>query len=325
VIALGISRAVAAPSDGAKDVDVSEVAARLQVIFGGRFEVLEPLAIGGMATIFQLRHRLHRGLFVAKVLHSRLAGEPGVIRSFRAEAVHAARLGGHPNAVPVFDFGELDGLFYMTMPFIEGEDLDRLLQRTGALSRTETLNFAAQISSLLSFAETEGIVHCDLTPANFRLDTFGRYRLLDFGISHSEIFSHERSFIAGTPLYTSPEQLRGETPDLRSDLYALGAVLAEMLTGKPLFHAETLDEIDQKHLKGNWQLPFAIAEDKGIAHLLKKLLATRRENRFQSAFELSGALDGLGFSRPEFREHQTLHTAPRSSVQDIRRPRLSSC
>ena len=324
MISLGINRAVAEPLDEDNGSDTSEIAARLQIILGSRFEVLQPIAIGGMATIFQLRHRLHRGLFVAKVLHSRLASKPGIISSFRAEAIHAARLGGHPNAVPVFDFGEMDGLFYITMPYIEGEDVDRLLQRTGPLSRAEALNFAAQISSLLSFAESEGIVHCDLTPANFRLDIFGRYRLLDFGISHSEASGRERSFIGGTPLYTSPEQLRGETPDLRSDLYALGAVLAEMLTGKPLFHAETLDEIDRKHLHGDWQLPLAIAEDKGIAHLLKKLLATKREDRFQSAFELSGALDGLGFSRPEFREGLILQMAAKTPVQVTRRTRLSA-
>ena len=324
MIALGIDRAIAAPSDGDNSADIPDIAARLQIIFGSRFEVLQPIAIGGMATIFQLRHRLHRGLFVAKVLHSRLASKPGIISSFRAEATHAARLGGHPNAVPVFDFGELDGLFFMTMPYIEGEDVDKIILRTGSLSRDETLNFAAQISSLLCFAETAGIVHCDLTPANFRLDIFGRYRLFDFGISHSEAFGAERSFIGGTPLYTSPEQLRGETPDLRSDLYALGAILAEMLTGKPLFHAETLDEIDQKHLNGDWQLPSIVTNDKGIAHLLERLLATRREDRFQSAFEVSGALDALGFSRPEFRDSLALHTASKTAVQVIRRTRLSA-
>jgi serine/threonine protein kinase len=324
VIALGINRAIAAPSTGDNGSDIPDIAARLQIIFGSRFEVLQPIAIGGMATIFQLRHRLHRGLFVAKVLHSRLASKPGIIRSFRAEAAHAARLGGHPNAVPVFDFGELDGLFFITMPYIEGEDVDKLLQRTGSLSRSETLNFAAQICSLLCFAETEGIVHCDLTPANFRLDIFGRYRLFDFGISHSEAFGPERSFIGGTPLYTSPEQLRGETPDLRSDLYALGAILAEMLTGKPLFHAETLTEIDRKHLNGDWQLPSVVKDDKGIGRLLERLLATRREDRFQSAFEVSGALDGLGFSRPEFRDCPALHTVSRAPVQIVRRTRLSA-
>ena len=324
MIALGIDRAIAAPSDGDNSADIPDIAARLQIIFGSRFEVLQPIAVGGMATIFQLRHRLHRGLFVAKVLHSRLTSKPGIISSFRAEAAHAARLGGHPNAVPVFDFGELDGLFFMTMPYIEGEDVDKLLLRTGTLSRDETLNFAAQVSSLLCFAETAGIVHCDLTPANFRLDIFGRYRLLDFGISHSEAFGAERSFIGGTPLYTSPEQLRGETPDLRTDLYALGAILAEMLTGKPLFHAETLDAIDQKHLNGDWQLPSIVTNDKGIGHFLERLLATRREDRFQSSFEASGALDALGFSRPEFRDNLASHTASKTPVQVIRRTRLSA-
>jgi eukaryotic-like serine/threonine-protein kinase len=324
VIALGISQAKVAPLNMDNGADLTDIAARLQIIFGGRFEVLRPLAIGGMATIFQLRHRLHKGLFVAKVLHPRLAGKPGIIRSFRAEAAHAARLGGHPNAVPVFDFGELDGLFFMTMPYVEGEDVDKLLQRNGPLSRAETLDFAAQISSLLSFAETEGIVHCDLTPGNIRLDIFGLYRLLDFGISHSEACGRERSFRGGTPLYTSPEQLRGETPDFRSDLYSLGAILAEMLTGQPLFHAETLDAIDRKHLKGDWKLPPAVTQDKAIKHLLEKLLATKREDRFQSVFEVSGALAGLGFSRPEFRERLAIPATSKAPIKTVRRARLSA-
>ena len=121
--------------------DVQGMGERLQLLLGNRFQVKQAIAIGGMATIFQLRHRFHQGLFVAKVLHPELAVRPGVLRSFRDEAIHAARLGAHPNAVPIFDFGELDGLFFMLMPFIEGEDLDSMLHRAGPLPRAEAVSY----------------------------------------------------------------------------------------------------------------------------------------------------------------------------------------
>lgn len=321
MIALGLHEIEDGPRT---EPDLSGIASRLRNIFGVRFEVLHPIAIGGMAILFLLRHRLHHGLFVAKVLHPQLAVKPGVLRSFRAEAVHAAQLGNHPNAVPVLDFGEMDGLFFMTMPYIEGEDLDKLLERSGPFSREETLNFAAQLGSLLSFAETRKIVHCDLTPANIRLDIFGFYRLLDFGISCSEAYVRESHFTGGTPLYTSPEQRRGETPDQRSDLYSLGAILAEMLTGKPLFHAETLDAIDQRHREGRWEVPEVLQGDESLIRLLTKLLATKPEDRFQSSFELSGALAGLGFSRPEFREQSNTAGAFSPPGKSKRSGRLSS-
>lgn len=323
MIALGLNKSKVTHPPREGGIDISNISIRLENILGSRFEIIAPIAIGGMATIFQLRHRLHQGLFVAKVLHPDIAERPEMVSSFRAEAVHAARLGGHPNAVPVFDFGELDGLFFMTMPFVEGEDLDKLLERTGPLSQEDTLTFAAQISSLLSFAEREGIAHCDLTPANIRLDIFGVYRLLDFGISHSEVFSRDRSFRGGTPLYTSPEQLRGSKPDHRSDLYALGAILAEMLTGEPVFDAKDLAAIDRRHLEGDWQLPATLTSGIGLGRLLEKLLAINPDDRFQSAFELSGVLDGLGYSRSEFAEHHSLRNSSMTSPSLTRRTRLS--
>lgn len=322
MMALGLNQPRTKPLTKEDKEDLADIAARLLNILGSRFEILDPIAIGGMATIFRIRHRLHRGLFVAKVLHPSLVERPGVVSSFRAEAAHAARLGGHPNGVPIFDFGEFDGLFFMTMPFIEGEDLDKLLERMGPLSQEEVLNFAAQLSSLLSFAEAEGIVHCDLTPANIRLDIFGRYRLLDFGISHSVVYSRDRSFRGGTPLYTSPEQLRGLQPDHRSDLYALGAILAEMLIGKPIFDGDDLAAIDRKHLDGDWKLPFMLTEEEGFGRLLRKLLATNPADRLQSAGELSAMMGGLQY--PQAATRSSPRRTSLTSTALTRRSRLSA-
>ena len=264
---------------------------------------------------------MHNGLFVAKVLHPELAAKPGVLRSFRAEATHAAELGGHPNAVPIFDFGELDGLFFMLMPFVEGEDLDRVLLRTGPLGKPEALQMLAQVSSLLCTAESAGIAHCDLSPGNIRLDVFGRYRVLDFGISRSRAVPDGHPFTGGTPLYSSPEQIAGKDPDIRSDLYALGAIFGEALAGKPLFEAASLQDVRRRHLQSDWKLPAALEDDKPVARLLRNLLQVDREQRFHSAYELSGLLDARGYLRPEFR---ALPTAPREAGQPSRRSRLSA-
>lgn len=280
--------------------DTADLAARLHSAFGNRFQIQRSIAIGGMATIFQMRHRLHNGLFVAKVLHPELAEQPGVVAGFRLEAAHAARLGNHPNAIPVFDFGELDGLFFLLMPYVDGTDLDRILLKAGPLSREEALQMAAQISSVLCCAESLGIVHCDVTPGNIRLDVYGQYRLLDFGISQAA-GPQNRPFTGGTPLYGSPEQTAGRTLDVRSDLYSLGAVLCECLQGTPAFLAETLEKIHERHRKGNWQMPGVLGADDPFALLLRKLLSIDPAGRPESAFELSGILHALGWARPEFR------------------------
>ena len=298
---------------------LAKLKTRLQTLLGNRFEVLEPVALGGMATIFQLRHTQHEGLFAAKVLHEELTDRPEVIASFRREATHAARLGDHPNAIPLLDAGDDGKVFFLLMPFVEGEDLDRLLRQQGPLARAEALHLAAQISSLLCHAESHGITHGDVSPGNIRLDVFGRYRLMDFGISQTA-GEPERKPLGGTPLYTSPEQLRGELPDVRADIYALGLVLAEALGGEPLFDAPTLEALRERHLRGDWKLSPSIEADEPVARLLRRMLATEREGRFGSAFELSGALAALGFDRPEFRPRPP---AARAGAPSTRRSRLS--
>jgi len=281
--------------------DMAAFLQRLQVLFGSRFQVIKPIAIGGMATIVQLRHGLHHGLLVAKVLHSALSDRPEVVSAFRAEAVHLARLAGHPNIVPVFDFAEMDGLFYMLMPYIEGEDLDCILKRSGALPEREALMMASQLAGVLAHAELHGVTHCDISPGNIRLDCFGFYRLLDFGISRSSSTVRQQRALGGTPLYASPEQTVGHQPDIRSDIYSLGVVLYEALTGETLLSANSLDELARKCVSGEWKLPKTLPGGEAVATLLSRMLATRPEERFASAYELSGALAAYGYPRPEFR------------------------
>ncbi len=294
--------------------DLAAISALLNAKLGDRFEVLQPIAIGGMATLFQLRHRKLGGLFVAKVLHAALLVDDRVLAAFCREARHVTRLSGHPAVVPVFDSFEEPGFFCILMPFVEGEDLDRLLVRAGRFSRDEALMLVAQLASVLMFAESVGITHCDLAPGNIRLDPFGQYRLFDFGLSRSNVAANQEWLaVAGTPAYNSPEQIRGEPPDIRSDLYSLGCILVEVITGRTLFTAPSLDLLQQKHLAADWHMPPEVEVEPAMARLVRSLLAVNPASRIQSAFELAGIVAAFGFELPSFSRSlgATLGTPPR--------------
>ena len=283
---------------------------------GPRFEVLGTMAIGGMAVIFRVRHRIHGGLLAAKVMHKHLQERSEAVTGFRREANHVGRLGDHPNLVPILDAGFDHDLSYHLYPFVEGEDLDRLVGHS-PLSCDEAFHMAAQISSVLCHMESHGIVHGDISPGNIRVDIFGRYRLLDFGLSRDTRESLQ-PLRGGTPLYTSPEQIKGALPGHGSDLYALGLVLCESITGKPLIQGTTFQDIELCHCNATWSLPETIQQEPALARLLRCLLARDPSERLISAFELSGALAALGFERPEFRRQK----AKVKSREPSRRSRL---
>ena len=302
--------------------DLAALAERLCIGLGNRYEVLDPVAIGGMATVLRLRHRLHGGLFVAKVLHSWLAEEPAFRSRLRSEAAHVVALACHPHIVPVIDLGEIDGLVYIVMPYIEGEDLDTILQRGGALERAEALMLCAHITSVLVAAQRQAIVHCDISPGNIRLDSYGMYRLMDFGLSRKVGANASAAKpLAYTPLYASPEQWRGEPLDARSDLYSLGVVLLEALSGASPFLAASVAEIEQKHLSGDWVMPPSIALDAELAQLLHNLLACKKDERIENAEHLAAQLTALGSSIPELRSRPLPPQATQRSSEQ--RNRLS--
>jgi serine/threonine-protein kinase len=321
MIQLGLlqrGRARQAPSSipGTDQASLGQTAQDLARRLDDRFEVRAPLAIGGMAVLFSVCHRIHGGLFAAKVLHRHLQGRAEMVEAFRREALHLARLAGHPNLIPVFDSHFDGGLSFQLYPFVEGEDLDRILERA-PLAKEEALHMTAQLSSVLCHMESHGIVHCDISPGNIRIDTFGRYRLLDLGLSR-DTAEPIATPAGGTPLYTSPELLEGALPDPRSDLYALGLVLAEALTGCHLIEGDSPEAIRRCHCEATWRLPEAIQADAAVAQLLERLLARDPARRIGSAFELSARLAALGYERPEFRAFATQHPRPSSSVRRAR-------
>jgi eukaryotic-like serine/threonine-protein kinase len=281
---------------------VEDQCAELSRALGEKYEVIRRIGSGGMADVFLARHATHGALFAVKVLDERLAQDDRVVARFVEEAKLEARLSGHPNIVPVYDIGSADGLHYIVMPYIQGEDLASILRREGPLRPNDAANIVAQVAEALSWAEDKGVVHRDLKPANMRLDTSGRAIVVDFGIAKAAQGSVAVTGLTmpgeslGTPFYMSPEQFLGEACDARSDLYSLGIVFFELLTGQRPFTGDSLPSIQKAHLSAtrpsirsyNSGLPAAFDE------LVQKLVQIDPANRFQSAKDLVVVLSRLG-------------------------------
>jgi serine/threonine-protein kinase len=263
-----------------------------------------------MAQVYLARHRLHGGLFAVKVLVDHLAQDPRVVARFEQEARMAATLAAHPNIVPIFDIGSGGGLHYMIMQFIPGEDLAGYLRREGRLSLPDAANVVVQAAEALSCAEARRIVHRDLKPANMLLDESGRVKLLDFGISRIADFADgltRPGESIGTPHYMSPEQIRGEACDIRSDLYSLGVVFFELISGRRPFENESATAVQIAHLSS--PAPSLLSLDSqlpaGCDAIVQKLLAKDPAERHQSTAALMqdliahGAHTGSSALRPQ--------------------------
>jgi serine/threonine-protein kinase len=212
-----------------------------------------------------------------KLLHPDLSADPGLVRRFNAEAELAARL-SHPNTVNIYDFGQdRDGMLFIAMEFLEGRSLRQVVSTEGPLPVRRALHIAAQIAASIADAHRHGIVHRDLKPDNVMLTARGRdhdvVRVLDFGIAKLRDEQHRaqtaspmtrQGDLVGTPQYMAPEQIRGEAVDARTDVYALGTILYEMVTGRMPFEGPTLMAIMSKHLLEAAQAPTARRPDLGL-------------------------------------------------------------
>lgn len=284
--------------------------ARLSAVLGTKYQILCHIGGGGMAQVYLARHRFHGGLFAVKVLAEYLAGDPSIVSRFEHEARMAASLANHPNIVPIFDIGQGEGLHFLVMQFVPGEDLAGYLRRAGRLDLPSAANVVAQATEALSCAEAKRIVHRDLKPANMLLDENGRIKLLDFGISRiadrSDGLTRPGESL-GTPYYMSPEQIRGEACDIRSDLYSLGVVFFELLTGGHPFENESATAVQMAHLTA--APPSLLSVDGELPPacdaIIQKLLAKLPQDRYQNTAEVLqvltsyGAIAGPGSLRPQ--------------------------
>ena len=260
-----------------------------------KYEILRWIGGGGMAEVFLARHRIHGALFAVKVLSVDLAQEERVVARFVQEARTAATLSGHPNIVPIFDIGEQNGLYFLIMQYVEGEDLSKHLKRRQKVSPKEAAKIVCQVADALVWASGKGVVHRDLKPSNLYLDQNDRVMVLDFGISKAADVPSPLTFATerlGTTYYMSPEQIRGENCDVRSDLYSLGVVLFELLSGRKPFDGDSYRAIELAHIETPppdlKQLDPAVPDE--LVAVVRTLLAKDPGRRYQSARELVDAL-----------------------------------
>src|SRR5215469_4449353 len=276
-------------------------------LIGGRYEVREHIATGGMASVFKTwDHRVER--FVAiKVLRSLDKNDLKAVERFRREARAAASL-VHSNAVTIFDFFEETGQYYLVMEYIHGPTLKQLIGQRRHLHPHETLEIASQVCSVLQVAHNRGFIHRDIKPQNIMLASSGAsinnsvgagnllVKLTDFGIVRvaEEAGLTNSGIVLGTADYLSPEQARGEKLSASSDLYSLGVVMFEMLTGRSPFVGPTAVSIAMQHASTNppamQQVNPAVNVPPAVEQIVMRVLEKEPEDRFSSATEMRQAL-----------------------------------
>jgi serine/threonine protein kinase len=259
----------------------------------GAYRIVEPLGEGGMATVFKAYQANMERHVAIKVLPRQLAADPQFQGRFQQEALVVAKL-QHPHILPVFDFGESDGCAYLVMPLVESGSLKGLLQGR-PLPLGQVRDLISQVGDALDYAHSRGLVHRDIKPGNVLLDGRGNCLLADFGIA--KIIEATAHFTAtggtvGTPAYMSPEQGRGDAVDARTDVYALGVVLYEMVTGQVPFEAETPVAVIFKHIEEPLPKPRALNPSlpEAVERVIVKALAKDPQERYASAGEMVRAL-----------------------------------
>ncbi len=229
------------------------------VTLDGRYHIVERIAAGGMGEVFRAHDAVLAREVAIKVLHRSLAGDQSFVDRFRREARAAAGL-SHPNIVAVYDWGAVDGIYYMVMEYVRGRASRELLNRYGKLEPAQAAEVLRQTLLALGHAHQQGLVHRDIKPENILITTDGTVKVTDFGLAraYADGRQTQAGTVTGTVQYLAPEQIRGEPADPRSDLYSLGIVAYECLTGKLPFTGETAMSIAYKHLSDRVPKPSSI-------------------------------------------------------------------
>jgi eukaryotic-like serine/threonine-protein kinase len=262
-------------------------------VIDGRYEVLSRIGTGGMADVYLARDQLLGRQVAVKLLHHRFAEDQEFVERFRREASSAAGL-SHPNVVAIFDRGEWDGTYYIAMEYLPGRSLKTVVREQGPLDPLSAIDVVAQILHAARFAHGRGVIHRDLKPHNVILDGEGRAKVTDFGIARAGASDMTLTgSIMGTAQYLSPEQAQGQAVSAASDLYAVGIVLYELLTGAVPFDGETAVTIALKQVSATPPPPSALnpAVPPELDAVVARALAKDPAERFTDADEFLGALE----------------------------------
>lgn len=296
------------PVDGQPTTELVEQAAPaadplLGALIDGRYRIDRAIGEGGMGVVYQATHVALQKRFALKVLRGEMARDQEVVQRFVQEAQASSSI-GHANIIDISDFGRLpDGTFYFVMEYLDGESLTDLIARSGGLTPQQAVPIIEQMASALSAAHESGIVHRDLKPDNVFLVRRGSARdfvkILDFGIAKVGGAASKLTrtgMIFGTPHYMSPEQAAGQAVDKRTDIYALGVIMYEMVTGKVPFDADTFMGILSKHMFEPPRPPTELAGHGDLGALepvILKALVKKPEQRYQTMDELLRDLAAL--------------------------------
>jgi tetratricopeptide (TPR) repeat protein/predicted Ser/Thr protein kinase len=264
--------------------------------FAGRYEIIEELGRGGMGKVYRVEDKELDQEVALKLIKPEIASDKKIIERFRNE-LKTARNIRHKNVCGMFDLGESKGTYFITMEYIRGEDLKHLIRKMGHLSAGQAITIAKQVCDGLDEAHRLGVVHRDLKPQNIMIDTAGHARIMDFGIARSLEGKGitGAGVMIGTPEYMSPEQVEGKEVDQRSDIYSLGVILYEMVTGRVPFEGDTpfsvgvkqKSEIPQSPQEINAQIPDDLND------MILKCLQKEQDHRYQSAGELRSRLESI--------------------------------
>jgi serine/threonine protein kinase len=274
-----------------------------------RYVIEEMLGQGGMSAVYKATDPNLKRVVAIKVIHSHLSSNPDFIKRFEEEASSVAQL-RHHGIILVHDFNKDDDLYYMVLEFVPGETIQDHLKRLNdngrKLTPAKAIEYMASVCDAVDYAHQRGMIHRDIKPANLMLTTTGQVILMDFGIA--KIVGGTRhtatGAVVGTAMYMSPEQIKGEQPDRRSDIYSLGVTLYEMISGRPPFEADSAMTLMMMHVNDPVPNPKKLNPDvpDALVTIINKALAKDPNNRYQTAAQMAAALRNVlsaGASSPK--------------------------
>lgn len=263
-------------------------------VLSARYEIVEMLGQGGMGAVYKAKDLELDRLVALKVIRPELAAQPDILQRFKQELILARQI-THRNVIRIFDLSEGNGIKFITMEFIDGQDLKSVLHEKSRLSPEETVRIIEQVCLALEAAHSEGVVHRDLKPQNIMLDKQGRVAVMDFGIARSIESSGmtQTGTLVGTPDYMSPEQVMGERVDARSDLFTLGVILYELLTGSVPYKAESTQSAMYKRTRELPKPPIEVEPSvpRLLSDITVKCIQIDLARRYQSAREILDDLE----------------------------------
>lgn len=281
-------------------------------LLGNRYEIIEKIGGGGMSVVYKAKCRVLNRYVAIKVLRDELTSDPEFIAKFKQESLSAASL-AHPNIVNIYDTGIEGDIYYIVMEYVKGETLKKYIQRKGRLSEQETIKISRQVAEALKHAHTNNIVHRDIKPHNILITEDGIAKVTDFGIARAATSStiNNTSNVIGSVHYFSPEQARGGYVDEKSDIYSLGIVMYEMITGVVPFDADNHISVAMKQIQEKPVPPSKkfknLQISKNLEDIIMKCLEKHQSFRFQNVEELIRKFDTLnGFNAVEKNDEEII-------------------